>query len=474
MRHPKPLAPPRLLAALALSGLLCGATAALAGVPQRKRPPQKPATKKTEPQQPKQPTPTPTPAPEGRPQAKEFPSSMLIRWQGRPGVNRYRLQLATDEKFEDIVYDQAVEGRQHTVEGLPPGNYYWRVAAAAAETATFSKPAPVAIGEKPGAVATTSIVLPADAGGWRTATGEVVRLAPARLRPGGVVDFVGVGADGRVFAVDGASGISLWTARFRPEERRGDPALDMPTMFAPLAVESGRDEALVVVAMEGGVRALRGDTGREVWRARLEGRAAAGAAADVSGDAARELVVVTSDPARFYVLDGATGRALAGQKLDAAAVGAPSPVAAGGTRGAALALADGSVEIRSGDGSVLKSEKMPGGVTTTAPLAVMRGEMSFLVVGTERGLTALSLPDLKALGTIVAEDDRVQGTLNSTDMDGDGTAEIVILTRRGRVALISTVDGNVKWYAEGVTDAASSTFADVNADGVMDVIVPGG
>src|SRR5207248_6472693 len=73
--------------------------------------------------------------------ARELGPSILIRWQGRPGVERYRLQLATDEAFTDIVFDQAVQGRQYVVKGLPPGNYFWRVAAAAAETsAAYSRP----------------------------------------------------------------------------------------------------------------------------------------------------------------------------------------------------------------------------------------------------------------------------------------------------------------------------------------------
>jgi hypothetical protein len=49
-----------------------------------------------------------------------------------------------------------------------------------------------------------------------------------------------------------------------------------------------------------------------------------------------------------------------------------------------------------------------------------------------------------------------------------------MVTRRGRVALVSTLDGNVRWFAEGANDAASAAFADLNADGVLDVIVPGG
>ena len=59
-------------------------------------------------------------APAQQPQATKLPPSILVRWQGKPGVSRYRLQLATDEKFEDVVFDQAVEGRQYVVRDLPP------------------------------------------------------------------------------------------------------------------------------------------------------------------------------------------------------------------------------------------------------------------------------------------------------------------------------------------------------------------
>src|ERR1051325_4856003 len=117
------------------------------------------------------------------PKAHQLPPSVLVRWQGRPGVNRYRLQLATDEKFEDIVFDQAVEGRQYVVKGLPPGNYFWRVAAAAAETSiSYTTPERVTLSESAKGVEVASVVLPADsAAGWRTATGEVVRIVPASL-----------------------------------------------------------------------------------------------------------------------------------------------------------------------------------------------------------------------------------------------------------------------------------------------------
>lgn len=408
-------------------------------------------------------------------QARELGPSLLIRWQGRPGVERYRLQLATDEAFTDIVFDQAVQGRQYVVKGLPPGNYFWRVAAAAAETsAAYSNPERVTMTATGERVEPSSVVLPADAAGWRTATGEVVRLVPAPLRTGQVFDFVGVGADGRVFAVDGASGISLWTARFNNATTPPGPTpAGKENSLAPLVVTTAQKATDVVVATQGGVRALRGETGREDWRANIEGRITGGVAADMDGDGSAEVVIVTEDPSNLYVLNGSSGRKMAEQKLDGDAVGAPYPFAVGGARGVLLGMKKGRVEFRGADGNLVGEGKAEGEVTT-APVVVTRGAMSFVAVGTDNGLWAFSVPDLKPLGVIKAEDDSVRGALAVADVDGDGAPEIVMVTKRGRVALVNTTDGNVRWSTEGATDAASAAFADVNSDGVLDVIVPGG
>lgn len=408
------------------------------------------------------------------PAARQLEPSILVRWQGRPGINRYRLQLATDEKFEDVVFDEAVEGRQHVVKGLPPGNYFWRVAAAAVETSiSYSKPERVTLSDSSKGVEVASVVLPADySAGWRTATGEVARLVPAQLRSGGVTDFVGVASDGRVFAVDGASGISLWTARFNPTAAAAPASNDKNVAFAPLVMPSKAGPG-VVVATAGGVRALNGETGREFWRAGLQGRASGGVVADANGDGTPDVVIVTQDPERYYVLDGGTGRVLADQKLEGESVGAPYPINAAGLRGVLVSLKKGRVELRGADGESKGEAKVDGDVTT-APLVVSRGEMTFMVVGTDNGLWAFSLPDLKVLGVIKADDDSIRGALNSTDVDGDGAPEVVMVTKRGRVALVNTTDGNVRWSMDGVPSAEAGAFADVNGDGVLDVIVPGG
>jgi len=468
MRHASHPLAAGLLPALALSAVLSAPLAAASALTQRRRAPQKPTPQKKD-----SPAAEPAPTP-ARPAARQSPtpqqvavSAMLIRWQGRPGVNRYRLQVARDQGFADIVFDQAVEGREYAVKGLAPGNYFWRVAAAAAETSSYSRPEPISLGQTRAAVEVPNVVVPADMGGWRTATGEVARLVPARLRSAAVVDFVGLGPDGRVFAVDGASGISLWTVR----QTGGSSGAS--ASFEPLVLEGSGGEATIVAAGEGGVRALRGETGREAWRARLEGKPASGIAADLNGDGRAEAVVVTTDPARIYVLDGGTGAVAASDKLESEAVGAPYAFNSGGARVLALARDDGGVEIRGADLKVIRAEKL-GEKATTPPLVFARGEDALLVVGTAKGLAALNVADLRVLGRISADDDMPRGALTAADVEGDGAPEIVMITRRGRLALVSTTDGNVRWFVEGLTDAASAAFADVDGDRVLDVIVAGG
>ncbi|HZI17258.1 MAG TPA: PQQ-binding-like beta-propeller repeat protein, partial [Pyrinomonadaceae bacterium] len=405
-------------------------------------------------------------------------ASVVVRWPGRAGVRRYRLQFATDEKFSDIVFDRAVEGRQFTVTELPPGVYFWRVAPAAAETSAFSKPERVTVkapssppvsadaGTRTGRGVNTGSphITPDEASGWRTATGEVSRLAAARLRPGGVTDIVGVTAAGRVFAVDGASGVSLWNARAEP---------DAPAGFAPVVVAAAGGGAGVLAGADGGVRLLRGDTGREVWRARLEGTAAVGAFADLDGDGAGELLVVTSRAPALHVLALDTGRVINSIKLDAEAVGAPLPFATASARGVLLALADGTVQARGRDLAPTASLKLDT-VPTTAPVMISRGDIMVVVVGSEIGLVALGFPEMKVLGRIVSDNDPVRGTLVSADVDGDGSAEIAMVTRGGRLALVGTRDGTVRWFAEGAGASDGASLADLDGDGVLDLIAAGG
>src|SRR5712664_3219346 len=65
-------------------------------------------------------------------------TSAHLRWGARPGVSRYRLQLASDREFNDIIFDRVVSGNEYEVGDLVPGRYFWRVAALSDKPLQFS------------------------------------------------------------------------------------------------------------------------------------------------------------------------------------------------------------------------------------------------------------------------------------------------------------------------------------------------
>lgn len=414
-----------------------------------------------------------------------------IRWSGEQGVTRYRLQLATDAEFTDIVFDRAVVGREYVVRDLPPGNYFWRIAPAASETGRYSIPAPVQITNAPNIetatdtraptiertptiIPTTERILqpPANAG-WRTATGNVLQPLAAHLRDASGYDLVGVNSDGNVYALNGANGVALWTTRFRPRARRGETTGNSgAAAFAPVIVSSTQKPlANLVVAYEGGVRSLDGATGRELWRASVSGRAASGTSFDLDADGTPEIAVVDDSTPSLVVLNGETGGILSQTKLAANPVGAPVALQTGTERSLALALSNGVVEVRNISGKNLRTIKLDAAITT-APLVVQMTNSLILIVGTDKGLIALNGTDLRPLWRVATDKaDAPRGTLAAADLDGDAVPEALMITRSNRVVVINVGTGKIKWYAGGATDAASAAFADLNGDNSLDVII---
>jgi outer membrane protein assembly factor BamB len=407
-------------------------------------------------------------------------TSLHLRWPGQQGVLRYRLQLARDEQFKDIVFDRAVFGTEYVVTELAAGKYFWRIAPAVKETGTFSPARPVEIVEegKTGSADTTTTaattLLPTSNAGWRTTTGPIAQPLVAHLRSPSSFDLVGVNADGMVYGLDGATGVALWAARFRPNAKRGEPTGNSgaPT-FTPVLIDGRNGLMNVVGAFDGGVRALEGATGRELWRATLKERAIYGAVAVPEGGGAKTLLIASDNSPTLTVLNAENGQIISEMKLDSNVVAAPSAFPLGQGSAVILALEGGALDVRSSTGERARFVKMDTKITTP-PLVVNAPRGTFVLVGTESGLITLNAADLKPIGRIATEGDAPTGSLAASDLDADGATEVLMLTRRGRLVSIGTTDGRIKWYTSGATDAASSAFADLNNDGVLDVLVAAG
>lgn len=413
------------------------------------------------------PTPSPTP---------QVNASARITWEGKPKVTRYRLQLARNEEFTDIVFDKVVEGREFTITEIPTGRYFWRVAPAARETAAYSKPLPVTISTQdtagPPKLPTPTVLSPPSDIGWRTATGSIDQPMTARLR-GSNFDLIGVNAYGMVYAINGENGVTLWSARYRPGAKKGEPTnSDGSPPFAPLLIEARNKQASVLVGYDSGVRALEGATGRELWRAELPGEAMAGIALSPDNDGL-VTTAVFDDSRTLSFIKGDSGQIISQTKLEGFIVGRPAALTLKNERGVLLALNNGMLDVRNLAGVSMLAIRLDAAITT-GPLIMRAPRGQLVMLGTEAGLVALDAVDLNPLWRVATESDAPQGMLAAVDLDADGTDEVVMITRRGRVVVINVGTGKIKWFAEGATDAMKAAFADVNGDGTTDVLVAGG
>jgi outer membrane protein assembly factor BamB len=404
-----------------------------------------------------------------------------LRWGARPGVARYRLQLATDSSFADILFDRVVAGNDYQIEGLEPGRYFWRIAPLTKDLGEFSSAAVIEVSkapppanptplqkiqsgnDPPRAKASNPIVA---RGGWRAAVGDIAHPVLAHLRSKEKLDLVGINSEGVIFALDAGSGIALWSTRKPASSKLVLPGSSAVVL---LGSRSGLDN---VVAISGArVTAIEGATGRELWKTNLP---AAATNATVGSDGRTAVILLVDNSLqRLLTLDAANGNLLSQIKLPDRVVGAPMALP-GQSRGqVVLAYDSGQIQIRNIAGAVVRSGDA-GSPAMTSPLFIRGRSGDVIVVGTRGGLTALSAGELNPLGMVAIKGDAPRGTLAAEDLDRDGSPEVIMLTERGRLIAVSGADGKTIWEATVGSDAQSVTFADVDADRVLDVIVAGG
>jgi outer membrane protein assembly factor BamB len=469
---------------------------------------------------------------DAKPAARRVSASARVSWSPQDGASRYRLQVARDQGFSDMVIDRVVNGNGYVISGLAEGKYFWRVLAIGGssgysspkvvrlikpkpkeitDTANAKKPnkptdnakrtTPKTTTDKPGnrnardtsskepktlfkpsnppttaRVFPTAVLTPRttplpksppDNGGWRTVTGNISYPLAAHLRSATGLDLVGVNSNGTVYALDGANGSALWTTRLRLNSNLTTETV--LSSFAPILF-NGRDGlANVVIAFDGGVRALEGATGSELWRTNLPSGALGGIAAEGIGQQPATIFVVSGSGQELLVLNGDTGAITGKSALLARPFGQPVAFALKKARSLVLVFEGGFVELRDLTGNVTRSVQLAN--PTTPPLFVVGPRGGLILIGTQTGLMALDAVDLHTVGRVMIDDDFPRGKLSLEDLDGDGAPEVIMITNRARVVAINTTDGKIRWEANGATDAASAAFADVNSDGVLDVLV---
>lgn len=383
---------------------------------------------------------------------------VTVRWGARPGVTRYRLQLAQDAGFSDIVFDRVVSGHEYSVSDLAPGRYFWRVAALGAKLGEFSSAGVIdvaagssnPIGSEPSKKPKTDRIT--SGGGWYAAIGNISDPVLAHLRSPNAFEVVAVNSEGRAFALDAARGISLWNTTVANGSSRALPPVAFKT-------HTGLDNVLV---FSGNVAImLDGRTGREVWRATLPGSATTAAVLK------SRIFVIDNSLVKVFILDGNDGSVINQSQLPRRAVGSPTQL----DNEIMIALDDGRLQLIDESGKLTRSADA-GSPATTSPVFVPSARGGLVLVGTKNGLTALNAADLRPLGRVALNDDAPRGTLYARDLDADGIAEVLMFTDRGRVMVVKSDEGKIVWEGDA-RQAATVVFADMNKDRVLDLLLAG-
>jgi hypothetical protein len=396
-----------------------------------------------------------------------------IQWSKQIGVQRYRLQIASDERFSDVFFDGLITGYEYLARDLAPGRYYWRVAPSEYETGEFLKAEPFEVR----AVVAKKPPLPVNAvaringPGWLAATGEIARPIAAQLRSGLPPDFIGVNSEGTVYALDGSRGIALWTARFRLDAQLGEGERQYERQFVPLIIGSMTASSRVIVAFDKGVRALDGPTGRELWSCDLVSHAASGLVVNIGRNSEPHIYLIDKTLDTLFILAGNTGKVETQTKLRAEAIGPPVLLASEGSPGLLIPTKGGSIEVRKLDGDYVRSVEV-GSDMTTPPVVVKTSRGELLLVGTKDGLTILDTAEFQSVARIAIGSD-YPISLGVADLDDEQSPAAVMTTERGRVVAVDVAHEKIKWSADVANEATAAAFADLNEDGRLDVLLAG-
>ncbi len=392
---------------------------------------------------------------------------VTVRWGARTGVSRYRLQVAQDREFTDIVFDRVVYGLEYQISDLVPGKYFWRVAPLDGKLGTFSSAGVIEVTQNtaptsPGIVTRDRDAKPpanalsvATRNVWYAAFANVSKPIPAHLRSASGIDIVATTTDNRVIAIDGLTGVALWIHQ-----------LNLKSDTGPLAIVIGDRNGLDHLLILSGTSAflLDGNTGREVWHGSVPGVVSSAVA---SGD---RVFAIDTSLQRAFLINAAAAKLISEVRLPARVVGAPVFTNAFGSSSFVVALEDGRLQVFDESGKLTHSGDAAA-EATTGPLFVRTPRAHLLVVGTRNGLSALNAEDLRPLGRVTLKDSP-RGSLYAQDLDKDGVPEVVLFTDSGRVVVVKSDEGKIIWEADAKRAEAAS-FADINGDHVLDLLMTG-
>ncbi|MGO8994380.1 MAG: PQQ-binding-like beta-propeller repeat protein [Polyangiaceae bacterium] len=285
---------------------------------------------------------------------------------------------------------------------------------------------------------------------WTHPLGSEPLAAPTlvEVNGDGALDVVVGDQSAHVHALDGRNGNVLWSRTLQAATATAHGTIEAGIAAADLDGD-GKSE-LVAASWDGTVSALRASSGETLWSMRDDGRVRASPVlADVDGDGRLEVIAAWEGGAT-RILDGGTGHELwstvvgRDEKVHVNLLGSPIPFL--GTTSGLLAvpvgrepagdglflLGEHGLRLRSGDARVL-------GTPVVSPLDPKGGQR--LLFGTAAGEVVAINPDGRrsAIGKVGGP---IDASLMVADVDADGVYEVVVASNDGILTCFTTGMGD--------------------------------
>jgi outer membrane protein assembly factor BamB len=280
---------------------------------------------------------------------------------------------------------------------------------------------------------------------WAQPLGSEALAAPTlvEVNADGTLDVVVGDQAGRIHALNGRTGASLWS-RSLQSTATTQPAIEAGVAAADLDGDGTTE--LVIGSCDGAVTALRASTGQTMWSVHDDGCVRASPVlVDLNGDGRPE-VIAAWETGALRILDGATGQTLwstiVGRKENVHVHLLGSPVPFLGATAGALAVPVGREPI--GDGLFLLDEhdlSLRSGdsrvLATPVVTALVPDGPQNVVFGTGSG-DLVSMSPSGRRSTIGHLGGPIDASAMVADVDGDGIYELIVASNDGLLTCFTT------------------------------------
>jgi outer membrane protein assembly factor BamB len=395
----------------------------------------------------------------------------MIRWQPLPLINRYRLQIASDQGFDDIVFDRAVTGTEFKLNGLPRRHYFWRIAPAVSETGRFVQFGQVAWSDE-----TQNLVKSSKRPSLSIVTSGWKVVAQNSLNPFAIVAvkdeqrlLLASDLRGRIFAFDAETGEGKWSVSFNPSKSVKVAKPDITNRPVAGAVASVGSLTVLLVPSAEGAKAFDTATGRMLWSLPLEhGFILDATVFDLNGRGADDFIITTNEPS-VKVVEANSGAVVSDIKLAARPFAPPVAYRRGPNGEFALALAGGEVQVYNRQGALVRSADFGPGMDRR-PFTIALAPDPMLLIGERGRLAALDVATLKQVWTVEIAGGQPAGGLAQVASISDSGGMIIVSATDGRIAKLDVKTGKSLWETSISPGAEVAIVSDVDHDNQIDVI----